>query len=150
MIESGVLIDEGMIYFNARLSRSHPTLEVRVADVCLQSEDAVLLAGLTRALVETAARAWRADQPPTPVRVELLRLAGWQAARSGLDGSLLDPTGQPAPAQRVARCCSAIFVGAAEAFPMWFPPPSPELWGYEVVMVRSLWTRNLVILSGRL
>jgi carboxylate-amine ligase len=103
MIESGVLIDEGMIYFNARLSRSHPTLEVRVADVCLHSEDAVLLAGLTRALVETAARAWRADQPPTPVRVELLRLAGWQAARSGLDGSLLDPTGQPAPAQRVVR-----------------------------------------------
>jgi carboxylate-amine ligase len=103
MIESGTLIDEGMIYFDARLSPNYPTVEVRVADVCLQSDDAVLLAGLTRALVETASRAWRADQPPAPVRVELLRLAGWRAARSGLDGSLIDPTGQPAPAQRVVR-----------------------------------------------
>jgi glutamate---cysteine ligase / carboxylate-amine ligase len=103
MIESGALIDEGMIYFDARLSPHQPTVEVRVADVCLRSDDAVLLAGLTRALVETAGRAWRADQPPTPVRVELLRLAGWRAARSGLEGSLIDPTGQPAPAQRVVQ-----------------------------------------------
>jgi carboxylate-amine ligase len=74
-----------------------------VADVCLHSDDAVLLAGLTRALVETAARAWRADQPPTPVRVEVLRLARWRAARSGLDGHLIDPTDRPAPAQCVVR-----------------------------------------------
>ncbi|MGH3814518.1 MAG: carboxylate-amine ligase [Pseudonocardiaceae bacterium] len=103
MIESGALIDEGMIYFDARLSRSYPTVEVRVADVCQHSDDAVLLAGLTRALVETAARAWRADQPPAPFRVELLRLVTWRAGRSGLDGSLVDPTGRPAPARRVVR-----------------------------------------------
>lgn len=103
MIASGVLLDEGMIYFNARLSHSYPTVEVRVADVCLHSDDAVLLAGLTRALVETAARAWRQDQPPTPLRVELLRLAGWRAARSGLDGCLIGPDGRPASAQCVAR-----------------------------------------------
>lgn len=103
MVESGVLIDEGMIYFDARLSRNYPTVEVRVADVCLHSDDAVLLAGLTRALVETAARGWRADQSPTPFRVELLRLAAWRAGRSGLDGSLIDLTGWPAPAQRVVR-----------------------------------------------
>ena len=77
-----------MIYFDARLSPHQSTVEVRVADVCLDAADAVLLAGLTRALVETAARAWREDQPPIPVRVELLRLAGWRAARSGLDGWL--------------------------------------------------------------
>src|ERR687893_156425 len=103
MIASDTLIDEGMIYFDARLSRSFPTVEVRVADVCLHPDDAVLLAGLTRALVEPAARAWREDQPPIPVRVEVLRLAGWRAARSGLDGSLVDATGRPAPAQRVVR-----------------------------------------------
>ena len=33
LIETGVLLDEGMIYFDARLSRNHPTVEVRVADV---------------------------------------------------------------------------------------------------------------------
>lgn len=103
MIESDTVIDEGMIYFDARLSRNFPTVEVRVADVCLHPDDAVLLAGLTRALVETAVRDWKADQPPTALRVELLRLAGWRAARSGLDGSLLDLAGQPAPARRVVR-----------------------------------------------
>ncbi|MGH3972211.1 MAG: glutamate--cysteine ligase 2 [Pseudonocardiaceae bacterium] len=103
MVESDTVLDEGMIYFDARLSRKFPTVEVRVADVCLHPDDAVLLAGLTRGLVETAARAWKEDQPPTPLRVELLRLAGWRAARSGLDGSLIDAAGRPAPAQRVVR-----------------------------------------------
>jgi glutamate---cysteine ligase / carboxylate-amine ligase len=103
MIESDTVLDEGMIYFDARLAQSFPTVEVRVADVCLHPDDAILLAGLTRALVETAARAWKAGQPPTSQRVELLRLAGWRAARSGLDGSLIDAGGRPAPAQRVVR-----------------------------------------------
>jgi carboxylate-amine ligase len=116
MIESGVLLDEGMIYFNARLSQNYPTVEVRVADVCLHSDDAVLVAGLTRALVETAARAWRQDQPPTPIRVELLRLAAWRAARSGLDGSLIGPDGQPAPARCVVRALIEHVTPALEDF----------------------------------
>jgi carboxylate-amine ligase len=101
MIETGTLLDRGMVYFDARLSREHPTVEVRVADVCLVADDAVLLAALVRALVDTAARSWRAGAPPTPVRAELLRLASWRAGRSGLDGDLLDPTGRPAPAGQV-------------------------------------------------
>jgi carboxylate-amine ligase len=103
MIESRTLLDEGMIYFDARLSREHPTVEVRVADVCLAADDVVLLAALVRALVETAARSWRAGVPPPVVRTELLRLAAWRAARSGLEGELLDPAGRPAPAVEVVR-----------------------------------------------
>jgi carboxylate-amine ligase len=80
-----------MVYFDARLSAQHPTLEVRVGDVCLDVDDAVLLAALARALVETAIRAWRAGAPVEPVRMELLRLASWRASRSGVDGVLLDP-----------------------------------------------------------
>ncbi len=103
MIESGTLLDVGMIFFDARLSQVHPTVEVRVADVCLLADDAVLLAALVRALVETAARSWRAGVPPAPLRTEVLRLAGWRAGRSGLDGDLVDPTGRPAPADQVIR-----------------------------------------------
>jgi carboxylate-amine ligase len=103
MVESKTIVDLGMVYFDARLSREHPTVEVRVADVCLLVDDAVLLAALTRALVETSARAWRAGVGPAPVRTELLRLASWRAGRSGLDGDLLTPAGKPRPAPRVLR-----------------------------------------------
>ncbi|MFJ4776603.1 glutamate--cysteine ligase [Streptomyces sp. NPDC088762] len=91
MIETGVLRDEGMIYFDARLSASYPTVEVRVADVCLHATTPVLLACLIRGLVETAARAWRDGEPPARIGTSLLRLASWRAARSGLDGPLLHP-----------------------------------------------------------
>jgi carboxylate-amine ligase len=102
MVDSDTVLDCGMIYFDARLSVQHPTLEIRVADVCLDAGDAVLLAALARALVETAVRAWRAEVPPDPVRLELLRLAAWRAARSGVDGMLLDPgSWRPAPAADV-------------------------------------------------
>lgn len=103
MIESQTLLDLGMVYFDARLSREHPTVEVRVADVCLLADDAVLLAALVRALVEAAARAWAGGVPAAPVRTEVLRLASWRAGRSGLDGDLVAPTGRPAPADEVIR-----------------------------------------------
>lgn len=103
MVDSRTILDENMVYFDARLSPHQPTLEVRIADVCLRCEDAVLLAALVRALVETAARAWRAGEPPAAVRVEQLRLAAWRAGKSGLDGELLNGTGRPSPADAVLR-----------------------------------------------
>lgn len=104
MLATGTLVDEGMVYFDARLSRHFPTVEVRVADVCLRVNDAVLLASLARALVETAAREWRLGKPPVPARLETLNLAYWRASRSGLDDELIHPvTGQAAPAENVLR-----------------------------------------------
>ncbi|MEV7723708.1 glutamate--cysteine ligase [Streptomyces sp. NPDC087917] len=91
MVGTGVLRDEGMVYFDARLSATYPTVEVRVADVCLHATTPVLLAALIRGLVETAARAWREGEPPARIGTSLLRLASWRAGRSGLDGPLLHP-----------------------------------------------------------
>ncbi|MER7758660.1 glutamate--cysteine ligase [Streptomyces sp. NPDC097619] len=91
MVGTGVLRDPAMIYFDARLSATYPTVEVRAADVCLDPSTPVLLAALVRGLVETAARAWRGGEPPARTATGLLRLASWQAARSGLDGPLLHP-----------------------------------------------------------
>jgi glutamate---cysteine ligase / carboxylate-amine ligase len=102
LLASGVPLDEGMVYFDARLSASYPTVEVRVADVCLLADDAVLLAGLVRGLVETGARDWRAGEPPAPVSTAVLRMAAWQASRSGLDDVLVHPLdGRPRPAADV-------------------------------------------------
>jgi glutamate---cysteine ligase / carboxylate-amine ligase len=92
-----------MVYFDARLSQRYPTLEIRIADVCLRADDAVLIAALARALVETEARRWRQGTPPLARRSELLRLAAWRASRSGLGDVLLNPlTGLPEPAAAVA------------------------------------------------
>jgi glutamate---cysteine ligase / carboxylate-amine ligase len=96
------VLDRGMVYYDARLSAEHPTVEIRVGDVCIDVDDAVLLAALARGLVEAAVREWRAGMPADPVRLELLRLAAWRAGRSGLDGVLLDPcTWRPVPAREV-------------------------------------------------
>ncbi|MBT2512255.1 glutamate--cysteine ligase [Arthrobacter sp. ISL-30] len=90
LLDTGVPLDEGMIYFDARLSRHHPTVEIRVADVCLRAEDSALIAVLVRALVETTVREWHAGIEPAPVPTSLLRMASWQASNFGLRGELLD------------------------------------------------------------
>lgn len=93
LLGTQVPLDHGQIYFDARLSRAHPTVEIRVADVCLYADDAVLLAALVRALVETAARDWRSGVAPHAVPETVLRLAAWRAGRFGMDGELMDPLG---------------------------------------------------------
>jgi glutamate---cysteine ligase / carboxylate-amine ligase len=114
LLASDVPLDEGMIYFDARLSHRYPTVEVRVADVCLAANDAVTMAGLVRALVETEARAWTAGKPAPKLTTELIRLANWRASRSGLAGQLLDPyTGRPRSASEVVQALFAHVRSAA-------------------------------------
>ena len=104
MVRTGTVLDTGMVYFDARLSEHYPTIEIRVADVCLHPDDTVLIGALARALVETAARQWRQGEPTRQIRAELLRLAAWRASRSGLHGTLVHPlTGRPEPAATVVN-----------------------------------------------
>jgi carboxylate-amine ligase len=88
LVASGAAIDRAGLYYDARLSEQWPTVEVRVADVCPEVEDAVLLGVLVRALAVTAQQT---DAPPPDVSVELLRAATFMASRWGLDGELVDP-----------------------------------------------------------
>jgi carboxylate-amine ligase len=102
VLATGTVLDTGMIYLDARLSEQWPTVEVRTADVALRAEDAVTLAGLVRALVETAARQAQEGTPAPAVRSQVLRVAAWRAGRSGLGGDLVHPrTGRPAAAAAV-------------------------------------------------
>ncbi|MGO9189619.1 MAG: YbdK family carboxylate-amine ligase, partial [Streptosporangiaceae bacterium] len=68
LIGQGAALDERSVYFLARLSPRYPTIEVRVADVCLDAGTAVLLAGLTRALVATALTEARRGTPAAAAR----------------------------------------------------------------------------------
>lgn len=92
LVASGAAIDEAMVYFDARLARSYPTVEIRVADVCTDLDDTLVVAAIVRGLVETQSAMWRRLTPVPRWRVDLLRAARWQARRNGLDGQLIDPT----------------------------------------------------------
>jgi len=96
LLDSGTILDEGMVYFDARLSRRYPTVEIRVADVCTDLDDAVTIAAICRALVDTASEEHAAGRPAPPIRTELLRVASWGAARFGLRSDLVD-TGRRRP-----------------------------------------------------
>jgi glutamate---cysteine ligase / carboxylate-amine ligase len=77
----------GMVYFDARLSRNHPTVEVRIAEVCMDAAHATAIAALVRALVECAAQEWRAgtassgDEEPVTLEVARILSAGTGAHR---------------------------------------------------------------------
>ena len=99
LIGQGAALDERSVYFWARLSPRYPTVEVRVADVCLDAGTAVLLAGLTRALVATALAEARRGTPAAAAPARQVAAALAAAARQGLAGAGADPvTGQPVDA----------------------------------------------------
>lgn len=93
LVACGVLVDRRMGFWLARPSEHLPTVEVRVADVAPRVDDAVLLAGLVRALVTTAAADVAAGRPAPPVPAPVLTAALWTAARHGLSGPAVDPGG---------------------------------------------------------
>jgi carboxylate-amine ligase len=104
LLASGTIRDAGMVYFDVRPSQRFETLEVRVADVGLTVDHAVLLGGLVRALVRTAAEAAQEERPFPRWRPELVRGAHWRAARWGMTAELVSPvTGRPAPARDVVE-----------------------------------------------
>ncbi|OBA79455.1 carboxylate--amine ligase [Mycobacterium sp. 1164966.3] len=93
LVDTGIILDAGMIYWDVRPSADFPTIEVRVADVPATVAETVLLANLIRAAVMTAL-----DERSRGVEVghlppAALRAAYWKAAHDGLSGNTLDLVG---------------------------------------------------------
>src|SRR3954468_10425526 len=97
LISSGVIADAKMAYFDVRPSAHAPTLELRVCHACPLVDDAVLIAGLFRALARAAELDIEAGRPYVAPPAPLHRAGIWQAARSGLSRRLVDGTGRPRP-----------------------------------------------------
>jgi carboxylate-amine ligase len=91
LLAGGTIRDAGMVYFDVRVSAHQPTVEFRICDAVDRLDDVVMLAGLWRAIAMTCVAEIGATDSPTPPRVEAVRGARWQAARSGLAGQLVDP-----------------------------------------------------------
>jgi carboxylate-amine ligase len=90
LVAVGMISDASKIYWDARPSSHAETLEFRVADVCPTIDEAVMVAGLCRALARTCLELHRSGQPLDCVRHELLKASRWRASRFGLDGELID------------------------------------------------------------
>ncbi|NYF54988.1 carboxylate-amine ligase [Micromonospora purpureochromogenes] len=92
LIASGVMLDEGMLYWYARLSAKYPTVEIRIGDVCPSVDDAVLVAAMVRAMVATAMTDIAEGRPAVNTDHHLLVAAHWRAAHDGLEGEGVDLT----------------------------------------------------------
>lgn len=93
LVDTGVILDKGMIYWDVRLSTDFPTVEVRVADVPATVAETVLLATLIRAAVTTALEARGQGDDVGRLPPAALRAAYWKAAHDGLPGRTLDLIG---------------------------------------------------------
>jgi glutamate---cysteine ligase / carboxylate-amine ligase len=101
---SGAMLDEGMLYWYARLSANYPTVEIRMGDVTPTLDDGMLLAALARGLVSTALNEVRDGIDAPDVPHTLLRAAHWRAAKDGLEGLGLDIASRELrPAWRLLR-----------------------------------------------
>jgi carboxylate-amine ligase len=99
LVATGVIADAGMVYFDVRPANSAPTLELRVCDSCPSVDTIVLIAGLFRAMVDRESEGVQAGTAPLVIPPPLGRAALWRAARSGLEGELVDtrlPCSRPA------------------------------------------------------
>ncbi|HEX2053519.1 MAG TPA: carboxylate-amine ligase [Actinomycetota bacterium] len=90
LLSTGSIDDPARIYWELRPSNKFNTLEVRIADVCMNVDDALLLAALIRALCESCYRQEEDGVPAREYRPELLQAAVWRAARFGTSGHLID------------------------------------------------------------
>ncbi|MGV9712957.1 glutamate--cysteine ligase [Gordonia sp. NPDC003424] len=118
LISSGVITDPGMVYFDVRPSARVSTLELRVCDSCPSVDTITLIAGLFRAIVMREAA--RLADPATPTSPTLYRAAIWQAARSGLEGDLIDITNAgPRPAADIVTDLATLLRPELEAAGDW-------------------------------
>jgi glutamate---cysteine ligase / carboxylate-amine ligase len=90
LVTYGLLVDRQMSFWLARASEHLPTLELRVADVGMSADDAVLQAGLTRALVAGALSAVADGRPADVVPDMWVTASVWRASRYGIGGAAVD------------------------------------------------------------
>jgi carboxylate-amine ligase len=113
LMDSGAAMDKGMLYLDARPAEAYPTVEIRVADVCTDVGDALLIAALTRALVTTVADQIGGGADVPGWRSDLLRSARWRASRYGMSRDLIHPLTRSLARPRAVMADLIGFVGDA-------------------------------------
>lgn len=120
LVATGSVEEATKIYWDIRLSERYPTVEFRITDVCMTIDEAVMVAGLVRALARTCYEQALADTPFPATRHELIRAAHWRAARYGFATELIDVEVMRAvPARELIEKLLALVRPSLEAFGDW-------------------------------
>ncbi len=85
--------DSSELWWDIRPSRAHPTVELRICDVCPRIDDAVSIAALYTALVRWLLRQLREDRLPPEPLTEIIIENRWLAQRYGVLAFLGDTVG---------------------------------------------------------
>ena len=134
LVATGSISDASKIYWDIRPSSHVETLEYRIADVCMTVDEAVMVAGLCRALAWICHDHYRRGESIDHARPELLRAAKWRASRFGIEADLIDVT-----AKRSVPAASMI-----ESLLTFLRPCLEELgeWNEVAALVRETLTRS--------
>lgn len=90
MADLGLCDDGSKIWWNIRPSIRHPTLELRVTDICTRLEDTLTLAALYQSLLHHLWRLRARNQSWRCYRRILLEENLWRAQRDGVEAELAD------------------------------------------------------------
>jgi len=86
----GLVNDPSMIWWDLRPSAHHPTLELRICDVCTTLDDAIAIAALYQSLLGFLIELRRNNQRWRQYRRILVSENKWRAQRYGVDAELGD------------------------------------------------------------
>lgn len=90
LADTGLCDDPTKIWWDIRPSARHPTLELRICDMCTRVEDAVTIAALYQSILGLLWHLRASNQSWRRYRRIFLAENKWRAQRWGIDGTLAD------------------------------------------------------------
>ena len=90
LAETGLVEDPSQIWWDVRPSANHPTLELRVTDICTDLDHAASLAALYQSLLRHLWRLGTRNQSWRSYRRILIEENKWRAQRRGIEAELAD------------------------------------------------------------
>lgn len=87
---TGMVTDPSKIWWDIRPSNRHPTLELRICDICTRVEDGLAVAALYQCILAFLCHLREHNQRWRTYRALLIRENKWRAQRYGIDAELGD------------------------------------------------------------
>ena len=122
LAEVGLVEDATQIWWDIRPSAKHPTLELRITDICTSVEDALTIAALFQSLLRHLWRLRTRNQSWRRYRRILIEENKWRAQRWGVEAELADfaagtPEADARAGRRADRTCCATTPPSSAASP---------------------------------